>query len=269
LRMETRGQGLERGDPRTYGTMAPADTYGLAPTPAVFSVEMVRNRQDPRVVAALALLLGTEDLLVSQDRWCECTDHRTAYTHLSGQEVGWWDALMARGGDRIAGVYRPTCGLGSTDKHSPGSTDKHSPGSTDKQSPGSTDKQIPGSARCDAPPRVSPASATTRPPRDTRSHTDDEEEEAEGSSVERPEWRTRRNLHLDLHPWNYLAGATAIDELGFEGTRDFSREINLVCERGAPHLQGLLCLLDNRGEHDKLAPLPRSTDKNCPPPPLN
>ena len=145
------------GDVRDRAAIGGTETYGLAPQPSIFTPEVMRNRQDPRVIGAMALLIGSEDILVSQDRWC---------------------------------VYRPTRGL-------------------------------PGAAA------------------DGKGDGDD-------VLVDRPEWKTRGNLHLDLHPWNYLAGTTDIDELAFDGTRDFPREINMVSAAGGPHLQGVLALLDNR-----------------------
>ena len=147
---------------RGSGRRAPLHRYGLAADPAVFTAQLVRNRQDPRVIGAMTLLLDDEDVLMSQDRWC---------------------------------VYRPTRGL-------------HPPGGESSASP----------------------------------------------PVDRPEWRTRGNLHLDLHPWNYMrrpvvepsggggAGGAVEAELDFEHARDFPRELNQA--RGAgPHVrQRPLCL---------------------------
>jgi hypothetical protein len=130
-----------------------SDTYGLAPIPAVFSSQLLENRQAPRVVAAFAALLGADvstgahrrdGLLVSHDRWC---------------------------------FYRPTRG-------------------------------------------------------------------GEGALVteDHPEWKTRENLHLDLHPWGYrqpeAAYHTALEALSFDSLRDFAKETNWVNVATGPHLQG-------------------------------
>ena len=160
--LEAQNPGLRRGEASTYGGLS-AQTYGLAPTPAVFTPRVVENRASPRVVSALSLLLGLDDefadperlgegMLVSQDRWC---------------------------------MYRPTAGL--------------------EVEPGAGPREF-------------------------------------------PEWRTRGNLHLDLHPWSYRADATAIEDLTFDNLRDFSRETNLVSQAGGPHVQGVLALADNRPE---------------------
>ena len=199
--------GLRRDDPTSYGGLSAA-TYGLAPDPAVFTPQVVRNRQDPRVVGAMTLLLGDEDVLVSQDRWC---------------------------------CYRPTRGV--------------------------------------------------RPP------------SGGGPAFDRPDWKTRGNLHLDLHPvcskdrgniailpssfdrplifavsslwpwtkqWNYDVANGSDEMLSFESLRDFPRELNrgphaaalrsalffaltrrqnsafLSAVGAGPHIQGVLALLDCR-----------------------
>ena len=52
-------------------------------------------------------------------------------------------------------------------------------------------------------------------------------------------WKTRGNLHLDLHPWNYILEASeeavAVEDLSFETMRDFSRETNMVTAAKGPH----------------------------------
>jgi hypothetical protein len=76
--LERDAPGVRRDAPSTWGALS-SDTYGLAPTPSVFSAQLLANRQSPCVVAALAALLGADvspgapqrdGLLVSQDRWC-------------------------------------------------------------------------------------------------------------------------------------------------------------------------------------------------------
>ena len=87
---------LSRHDRTTWDLMDNVDTYGLAPDPAVFTRQLVRNRQNPRVLACLAAVLRREtiydsptastsehscvpseltpacvrEVIVSQDRWC-------------------------------------------------------------------------------------------------------------------------------------------------------------------------------------------------------
>ena len=148
--LEAATPGVRRGELASYSLLSSA-TYGLAPVPAVFSRQLLANRQSPRVVAALAALLGADvrlssrprdGLLVSHDRWC---------------------------------FYRPTAA--------------------------------------------------------------------------HPEWRTRENLHLDLHPWSFRAVTPphreALETLTFESLRDFSCENNWVASASGPHLQGVVALSDN------------------------
>ena len=90
---------------------------------------------------------------------------------------------------------------------------------------------------------------------------------------DRPDWKTRANLHLDLNPWTYGADAArataeASDETGktetppvaetlsFETLRDFSRETNCVEARTGPHCQGVLVLAENRVEDGGLRVVP-------------
>jgi ectoine hydroxylase-related dioxygenase (phytanoyl-CoA dioxygenase family) len=149
--------GVRRDVPSTWGALS-SDTYGLAPTPSVFSAQLLANRQSPRVVGALAALLRADaaagapqrdGLLVSQDRWC---------------------------------FYRPTrAGALLGEDH--------------------------------------------------------------------PEWSTRQNLHLDLHPWAYRQRdaqcVAALEALRFEHLRDFSKETNWVNAASGPHLQGVIALAPN------------------------
>lgn len=105
---------------------------------------------------------------------------------------------------------------------------------------------------------------------------------------DRPDWKTRANLHLDLNPWTYGAAreteatratrckrenslscrADALDDddapssssvaetLTFETLRDFSRETNCVEARTGPHCQGVLMLAENRAEDGGLQVVP-------------
>ena len=74
---------------------------------------------------------------------------------------------------------------------------------------------------------------------------------------DKPEWKTRGNLHLDLNPWTWKGSEknlskihknclSVADSLPFDSLRDFSRETNCVYEATGPHCQGLIALLDNK-----------------------
>jgi hypothetical protein len=157
---EDKTPGLERGNFATYDGLSSL-TYGLAPEAAIFSPAIVQNRQNPNVVAALSLLVGTDDVLVSQDRFC---------------------------------LYRPTRGI--------------------VESPGA-------------------------------------------AAVDKPEWKTRGNLHLDIHPWHYLDNTTEIEDLAFDNLRDFPRELNMATSCSGPHVQGVLSLQDSRAEDGGTLIVPR------------
>ena len=103
---------------------------------------------------------------------------------------------------------------------------------------------------------------------------------------DRPDWKTRPNLHLDLNPWTYgrteRETGTETDELNgmdiptedkdkdatkalkesvaetlsFETLRDFSRETNCVEAKTGPHCQGVLMLATNRVEDGGLQVVP-------------
>ena len=68
--------------------------------------------------------------------------------------------------------------------------------------------------------------------------------------LDKPQWRTRPNVHLDLHPWNFAAPGDVLptEDLAFDTLRDFSRETNAVSSATGPHCQGVVALLDNRAE---------------------
>lgn len=149
--LESAYPGADRLLQNTWAALS-SETYGLAPQPALFCRQLLRNRQSPSLVAAFAAVLGCDcrpsappssGLLVSHDRFC---------------------------------FYRPTEG---------------------------------------AP----------------------------------PEWRTRENLHLDLHPWAWAdPGAqsrASVEALTYATLRDFSKETNWVHAATGPHCQGVLSLADN------------------------
>lgn len=133
--LEAEVSGFDHSDPGTWSRLSSA-TYGLPTLQSIYCRALLSNRQNPLLCAAIATLLGTEDFLVSQDRFC---------------------------------TYRPT-----------------------QAGPGF------------------PA---------------------------HPEWKTRGNLHLDVHPWNYLSGATALEELDYQHPVDFITETNSVVCVGGPHIQ--------------------------------
>jgi len=141
--LEETNMGLDRSNLETYDTLRLV--HGLSPVTPQYTPQVVQNRQNARLVAAFSGLLGcgTDEYLVSQDRWC---------------------------------LYRPT---------------------------------VP-------PPKLNSPEA--------KNEADfDPELVAKMAS-----WRTDTRLHLDMHPWKYLAGGTAADSLRYDDSRDFSREVSFV-----------------------------------------
>ena len=126
---------LSRHDRTTWDLMDNVATYGLAPDPAVFTRQLVRNRQNPRVLACLAAVLRRETIYDSPP--ASTSEHSCVPSELTPACLR--EVIVSQ--DRWC-VYRPTVnvpvGVGD----------------------GTTDK---------------------------------------------PEWRTRPNVHLDLHPWNFNA----------------------------------------------------------------
>ena len=141
---------LSRHDRTTWDLMDNVATYGLAPDPAVFTRQLVRNRQNPRVLACLAAVLRRETIYDSPT--ASTSEHSCVPSELTPACLR--EVIVSQ--DRWC-VYRPTVNVpvGSGD--------------------GTTDK---------------------------------------------PEWRTRPNVHLDLHPWNFNArdGADVLptEDLTFE-----------------------------------------------------
>lgn len=84
-------QPLRRDDPSTYGALSSV-TYGLAPEPAIFSPQLVRNRQNPLVVSSLARTLSCagQDVIVSQDRWCVYRPTRNVPMAAAVTATGGW-----------------------------------------------------------------------------------------------------------------------------------------------------------------------------------
>ena len=59
-------QNLNVDDPKTWSS----NRYGLPDDPAIFSEQILSNRQEPALFAAISNILGTENILVSHDRYC-------------------------------------------------------------------------------------------------------------------------------------------------------------------------------------------------------
>jgi hypothetical protein len=67
--------------------------------------------------------------------------------------------------------------------------------------------------------------------------------------VDKPNWKTKENLHVDLNPWTYFSSEPLIEDLKYDKPRDFSKEINAVYHKGGPNVQGVLAL-NNNSAHD-------------------
>ena len=57
-------------DDRSTWSLLSSKTYGLPPTQAIFTPQLLSNRQNPKVVAAYRAVLEDDAILMSQDRWC-------------------------------------------------------------------------------------------------------------------------------------------------------------------------------------------------------
>jgi len=68
----------------------------------------------------------------------------------------------------------------------------------------------------------------------------------DGVHSDRPDWKTKENLHLDLNPWTYFQDTLPLEDLEYKNLRDFSKEINNVTHASGPNVQGVLALNDNR-----------------------
>ena len=211
---------LSRHDVTTWDLMDNKDTYGLAPEPSVFTRQCVRNRQNPRVIACLAKVLTRED-----DNVCGHHDgdpsptaaHRHGGDAAPLREEALREVIVSQ--DRWC-VYRPTVNVRTR-----------------------RDGRVDGNDTAGG----AIASENRR--------TGDEPADAGGTDDtfclrDKPEWRTRPNVHLDLHPWNFAAPGDVLptEDLAFDTLRDFSRETNAVSSATGPHCQGVVALLDNRAE---------------------
>ena len=67
--------------------------------------------------------------------------------------------------------------------------------------------------------------------------------------AEKPEWRTERNIHLDLNPWEFVQDEPRVYDrlaaLRYATTSDFIRECNDVASGMGRCVQGILNLQDN------------------------
>lgn len=67
--LEEKNAILNRNKIETFDSMS-SKTYGLAPQPAVFSKQILKNRSNPTVLAIFQAILQTQDIIISHDRWC-------------------------------------------------------------------------------------------------------------------------------------------------------------------------------------------------------
>lgn len=67
--LEEENTGLDRYKSETFELMS-SKTYGLAPQPAIFSDQIVKNRINPEVVSIFQAILQSQDIIISHDRWC-------------------------------------------------------------------------------------------------------------------------------------------------------------------------------------------------------
>ncbi len=67
--LEEKNAGLDRNNFETFELMS-SKTYGLAPQPAVFSDQLLKNRINPKVIAIFQAMLQSQDIIISHDRWC-------------------------------------------------------------------------------------------------------------------------------------------------------------------------------------------------------
>eukprot|EP01102_Stenamoeba_stenopodia_P014460 TRINITY_DN4804_c0_g1_i1.p1 TRINITY_DN4804_c0_g1~~TRINITY_DN4804_c0_g1_i1.p1 ORF type:complete len:378 (-),score=72.37 TRINITY_DN4804_c0_g1_i1:232-1365(-) len=78
--------------------------------------------------------------------------------------------------------------------------------------------------------------------------------------VDRPEWATRDNLHLDMNPWLWLEGSDEpqknLDTLRYHKINNFIFENNQIRRRDGIALQGVLNLLDNQEDDGGLQLVP-------------
>ena len=213
---------LSRHDVTTWDLMDNRDTYGLAPEPSVFTAQCVRNRQNPRVIACLAKVLTREDDVAAGDP-SPTAAHRRAGEAAPLREEALREVIVSQ--DRWC-VYRPTVNVRTRrDVDGDAQVDGDSAGDDDGKAAGIAT----GASRDRSPNGAIDDAFCLR---------------------DKPEWRTRPNVHLDLHPWNFAAPRDVLptEDLTFDALRDFSRETNAVSSATGPHCQGVVALMDNRAE---------------------
>lgn len=253
---------FNRHDYATYDALS-SITYGLAPEPAVFTPQIVRNRVDANVARCLSCVLRLPDfsasnLLVSQDRWCVFRPTK------AGTVTG---ATVGSDASDPATVSSTTVSTGNITGASTGNSTGATRATGTADGAGDTNTEDGAGDKKRQPPNPI-------------------------LTADRPEWRTRGNLHLDLNPWTFggLAGGndeetkvknekddtesrdtreskepekqttseseSVADALPFASLRDFSRETNCVSFSTGPHCQGVLNLLDNLSDDGGLTVVP-------------
>jgi len=89
-----------------------------------------------------------------------------------------------------------------------------------------------------------------RPTKDVSFH----DNKGELYKQDKPEWKTFKNIHIDMNPWQYYSNEPIdkekiyLDKLRYRATADFITENNYIGNytMNETHLQGLINLLDNR-----------------------
>ena len=215
---------LSRHDVTTWDLMDNKDTYGLAPEPSVFTAQCVRNRQNPRVIACLAKVLTRED---DGRRRRSVSDGGAPPRRGGGAAAG---GGAARGDREPGQVVRVQA---DGERSNAARRRRRRDGDADGDSAGDDDGKAAG---------IATGASRDRSPNGA---IDDA-----FCLRDKPEWRTRPNVHLDLHPWNFAAPGDVLptEDLTFDALRDFSRETNAVSSATGPHCQGVVALMDNRAE---------------------
>ena len=76
---EKRTPGFSRSDVHSWDLIKAAKTYGLPPEPAIFSPQILRNRQNPNVCRAFGAVLGVSNEELS----LRSPDYSTLRSHTS------------------------------------------------------------------------------------------------------------------------------------------------------------------------------------------
>lgn len=67
--VEDSNAGFLHSDPTTWGKYSSAGKYGLSMRGPCFQRDIVKNRQNPNLVAALEAIIESDDVMVSHDRF--------------------------------------------------------------------------------------------------------------------------------------------------------------------------------------------------------